>query len=187
MPSAALLRWQNDRVVRLLELEVQHSTTLAIVPPRASLADENLRGFVVLLSAHFQGFCRDLYTEASALITAVAPSTLRLVLQSQCAAQLKLKHNNPTFDHLAEDFDRFGFDLKTALTTVVGNAVHVNHLAILNKWRNFIAHHGTLAPPGPPLTLASAQNWKNSCEWLAVQLDGIMYTQLLAMIGTPPW
>jgi len=31
-------------------------------PPNPPLEDENLRRLIMLLSAHFQGYCRDLYT-----------------------------------------------------------------------------------------------------------------------------
>ncbi len=54
MPSAALLRWQADRLPRLTEIDAHCAATLAITPP-PTLTDENLRGYVMLLSAHFQG------------------------------------------------------------------------------------------------------------------------------------
>jgi hypothetical protein len=59
MPSASLLRWRNDRAQRLGEVETQCAASLALTPPQPNLVEENLRGGVLLLSAHFQGFCRD--------------------------------------------------------------------------------------------------------------------------------
>ncbi|MGH7169053.1 MAG: hypothetical protein ACRELG_02085 [Gemmataceae bacterium] len=56
MPSASLLLWQNDRMPRLQQVDLQCAASLAAVPPNAHLIDENLRGYVVLLSAHFQGW-----------------------------------------------------------------------------------------------------------------------------------
>src|SRR5580692_2807032 len=102
-------------MIRLQQVDIQCSSCQATVPPNTHLIDENLRGYVVLLSAHFQGFCRDLYTEASSLVAAAVPVSLKFMIRTQCDAQLKLRHNNPTFDNLVEDFDRFGFDLKTTL------------------------------------------------------------------------
>jgi hypothetical protein len=52
-------------MVRLAEIDAQCAASQVLAPPNPRLVDENLRGYVVLLSAHFQGFCRDLYTEAA--------------------------------------------------------------------------------------------------------------------------
>ena len=53
MPSTALTFWQTDRVRRLAEVEAQCAAVSALVPPNPRLAEELLRGYVVLLSAHF--------------------------------------------------------------------------------------------------------------------------------------
>jgi hypothetical protein len=50
---------------RLNEVDAHCAAVLALVPPNPAFLDETLRGFVLHLSAHFQGFCRDLYTECS--------------------------------------------------------------------------------------------------------------------------
>ena len=63
MPSRALGIWDGERLPRLALVDGQLA---AVADPR--LTEENLRGFVVLLSAHFQGFCRDLYTEAAIVV-----------------------------------------------------------------------------------------------------------------------
>jgi hypothetical protein len=65
MASAALGRWQNDRMPRLSEVEAHCAAVAALVPQNPTFLDETLRGFVLHLSAHFQGFCRDPYTECS--------------------------------------------------------------------------------------------------------------------------
>src|SRR5208337_1092080 len=83
MPSLALLRWQNERMPRLGEVDNQCAATLALVP-LPKLADENLRGYVMLLSAHFQGFCRDLHTECIQIVTAAVAPAMQLMIQSQC-------------------------------------------------------------------------------------------------------
>ncbi len=186
MPSHSLLRWQNERVPRLNDFAVQAATTLSLVPP-PRLAEENLRGYVALLSAHFQGFCRDLYTEAAGLIAAAAPAHLQAVIQRQATADIKLGTGNPNLQTLSNDFNRFGMDLKALLDANPANILRVNHLALLNKWRNYVVHHGVSAPTGPPLSLPMAQAWQTSCSELAVELDRIMYDKLLALLGAPPW
>jgi len=59
MPSVSLLHWQNDRMPRLTQIDAQCAVSLAATPPNAYWIEENLRGYVVLFSAHFQGFCID--------------------------------------------------------------------------------------------------------------------------------
>ena len=56
MPSASLLHWQSNRLSRLIEIDARMFVSMTGVPPNATLVDENLRGYVLLLSAHFQGF-----------------------------------------------------------------------------------------------------------------------------------
>ena len=73
MPSAAFTRWQNDRLTRLNEVDAHCAAVLAQVPPNPTFLDETLRGFVLHVSAHFQGFCRNLYTECSQIWIAAIP------------------------------------------------------------------------------------------------------------------
>jgi hypothetical protein len=65
MPSASLQRWTNDRLPRLAVIEAQCAASVAALPPNPYLSEENLLGYVVLLTAHFQGYCRDLHSEAA--------------------------------------------------------------------------------------------------------------------------
>jgi hypothetical protein len=157
MPSAALQRWQNDRMPNLTEIDTQCSASLALAPPNPRLVEENLRGYVVLLSAHFQGFCRNLYTEATQIIVSKVRPTLQVLIQAQFSAHRALDHGNPNADNIAKDFDRFGFDIKAALAADPANALRRQHLATLNRWRNVAAHQGTTLPPGGPLSLPALQ------------------------------
>ncbi|MDY3559278.1 hypothetical protein R5W23_006497 [Gemmata sp. JC673] len=182
MPSHSLLRWQTDRVPRLSALDAQ----VASGPP-SLLTDENLRAFVAMLCAHFQGFCRDLYSESVESIVRTFPPGMGLVVRTQFMAQIGLGTGNPTLQTLVRDFDRFGVGVRAALDADPANAVRLNHLALLNQWRNFVVHHGVTAPPGPALTPALPQVWQVSCDGLAAELDRIMYDYLQALFGTPPW
>lgn len=186
MPSAALSRWTNDRMPRLSEVDRHCAAVHALATPTPFLAEESLSGYVMLLSGHFQGFCRDLYTECSQLLTATVPATLQATIQSQCFADLKLNSNNPTVETIRKDFERFAFTLDFHSDPAI--APRVTHLGQLNKWRNAVAHKKASPPVGvPPLTLAAVQNWRNSCDGLATWLDGIMYRELQRILGTAPW
>ena len=186
MPSAALRDWQNDRMPRLAEIDAHCVSTLALVPPNPRLAEESLRAYVMLLSGHFQGFCRDLYTECGQLFTANVAPAMQLAIQLQLVAELKLNNNNPTVETIRKDFERFA--LRLDFRTEPANAPRVTHLGQLNKWRNAVAHQKAGAPAGvPPLVLAGVQSWRTSCDELATWLDGIMYNEMQQVFGIAPW
>lgn len=182
MPSYSLRRWQTDRLPRLSALEGQVAAT-----PPSTLADENLRALVAMLCAHFQGFCRDLYIEAAESVVRTSPAHLTGVVRKQFLAQMVLNTGNPNLQTLDRDFDRFELDLKAELNRVAGNALRLNHLALLNQWRNFVVHHGLTAPAGSSLALPAVQAWLVSCGELATELDRIVYDHLRALLGAPPW
>jgi hypothetical protein len=198
MPSAALTRWQNDRMPRLGHTDAHCAALFA--PPAAAapapaslgpppLAQESLQGYVMLVGGHFQGFCRDLYTECAQLCAAAVPATMRTTIQAQFAAGLALNNGNPTHEIIRKDFERFSFllDLDGAAP---GNPQRITHLGHLNYWRNHVAHQKATPPPaGVPavLTLADIQTWRTSCDGLATSLDDIMKRELTRILGTAPW
>jgi RiboL-PSP-HEPN len=187
MPSRALQQWSNDRMPRLGEIDAHCHRIFSGAPPLPLLAEESLRGYVALLSAHFQGFCRDLYAESAQVVASKVRSSLRLLVQTQFTTKLKLDHGNPNMQNIAEDFDRFGFNLLSIARLHVDFATRRNHLSQLNKWRNAVAHHGP-APHGvPPLTLVLVREWRNSCAGLATQLTDILYSQLRRILRRNPW
>jgi hypothetical protein len=158
MPSVALSDWQNDRMPRLQEIEKQCAASMALAPSNPLLVDENLRGHVVLLSAHFQGYCRDIYTHASQIVVSKARQSLQGLFQTQFAAHCFLDRGNATIDNISKDFARFGVALRVELAKDPFNAFRIQHLSALNQWRNVAAHQGTVQPPGIALTFANLQN-----------------------------
>lgn len=186
MPSRALIQWQNDRMLRLREVEAHCSTVAAAVPQKPNFADETLRGFVLHLSAHFQGFCRDLYTECSQVCIAAMPAGLQPTAQLQFFAHLAVENGNPSHVNLKRDFGRFG----TLLNLQAVNPRQLTDLGHLNAWRNRAAHQGTKPLGGgvpTVLTLARVQGWKASCDGLAASLDAIMRAELLRIMRVAPW
>ncbi len=149
MPSTSLLRWQNDRMRRLGEIDAQCAASLALAPPQPNLVEENLRGYVLLLSAHFQGFCRDLYTECAQIVVSKVRPALQLLIQDQFTAHRKLDHGNPNLQNLKEDFERFDFTLDLA-SADPANPARLQDLALLSRWRNVAAHYGIIPAGTPP-------------------------------------
>lgn len=187
MPSAALLRWQNERLPNLAHVDTQCAASVAAVPANLALIDENYRGYVLLLAAHFQGFCRDLHTECAQIIASKVRPSLEILFQSQFSARRELDRGNANAKNIIEDFSRFGFSMKTQLDAIAGAVALKADLHMLNEWRNAAAHHNTSLPPGGPLTVPLIQGWRNSCNLLATAIDTVLYTQLRARVRRQPW
>jgi hypothetical protein len=186
MPSLSLLHWQNERLPRLMALDTHCGAAATLVPPNPHLAEESLRSYPMLLSGHFQGFCRDLYAECTQIFTNSMPAAAQATIQAQFTCEMQLDLKNPIKENIRKDFERFAFTLNFAADPA--NALRETHLGQLNKWRNAVAHQKVSAPTGvPPLTLAAVQVWRTSCDGLAVWLDSIMHHELSRILGAAPW
>lgn len=185
MPSNSLTLWLNDRTPRLNEVDAQCSASHATLPANPILVDENIRGFLLLLSAHFQGFCRDFYTECAQVLVLRIRPTLQVLVQQQFTAHCSLDHGNPNIGNIKKDFNRFGFSLNMA-SSDPANHTRLADLEQLNRWRNIVAHHGTVPPEGLP-DLITVQGWRTSCNGLATSLDEIMYNRLRKILHRQPW
>ena len=100
-------------------------------------------------------------------------------------AHRSLDHGNPNIENIKKDFNRFGFSLNMAASDPA-NYARLAELKLPNKWRNIVAHHGTVPPGGLPF-LPAIQAWRNSCDGLATSLDGIMYNRLRNLLRRQPW
>lgn len=176
-------------MLRLFEVDAHCASVAGIVPPSLTFLDESLRGYVLHLSAHFQGYCRDLYTECAQIWIGALPASFQATAQAQFSAHLALERGNPNYDNMKKDFNRFGFllDLQTAHAMAPHQLTDLKHL---NSWRNRAAHQGTgpLSPGAPvALTHPTVQGWRASCDGLAITLNDIMHDELLRIMGAAPW
>ena len=116
MPSQSLIRWTNVRLPRLSAYDAECALKFALAPT-PPVAEEMLRGYVMLLSANLQGFCRDIYTESLMIVTVNAP-TLQMMgfIEAMGSAGVELDRVNPKWKSIRADFDRFGFDVGAALS-----------------------------------------------------------------------
>jgi hypothetical protein len=192
MPSDALLAWQNDRVPRLLNVEADCLHLQALHAAAPDRVQEYIRAYAVLLSSEFQGFCRKLHDDcADKLVASVVPAPLQEVLRLQCRYGRKLETGNPNSGNLGADFNRYNFDFWTAVLAIdPGHAARRHRLAMLNAWRNAIAHHhydpvelgGTTT-----LTIVQVRDWRTDCDAFAMTFDEVMRNYLQATTGAPPW
>jgi hypothetical protein len=191
MPSRALLRWHGKRSADLDEIENAHASVGGSGPGRRYATEQINHAYATLLSAQFQGYCRDLHTECSERILAATPAALQQVVRIQFMWRRALDEGNPNPGNVGSDFNRFGEEFwRQVLADRSGNGRRRDLLEELNRWRNAIAHqHFDPARLGGTvvLHLARVRMWRRALNRLARSFDNVMYSYLGTLLGVPPW
>lgn len=192
MPSRALQVWQGASARALNEIEKAHRRVGGRKPGRRVATLRLTQGYVLLLSAQFQRFCRDLHSESFAWILnqqTIRPgvdTTLLAVLTSGRA----LDRGNPSPDNILRDFRAI---CPTFWNDVMQHNAHNvsrrTKLELLNEWRNAIAHHDFTKPNASSerIWLRSVQGWRRACNGLAISFDAVVGASLARLVGKPPW
>ena len=62
-------------------------------------------------------------------------------------------------------------------------------LAMLNAWRNAIAHHDftKAKTPSETLALGRVRAWRRACNGLATSFDAVVRVELTRLVGKRPW
>ncbi len=193
MPSVALQNWSGGRATALDELEHAHRSVGGARPGRRYLTQHINQAYAVLLSAHFQGFCRDLHDECVYhLVAPVVPGVLLATYRSNLLFGRKLDTGNPNAGNIGADFNRLGVAFWPAVDAdSPRNPARRCALDTLNQWRNAIAHND-FAPhmyKGKRLTLhlAQVQDWRRACDGLARSFDNVLRAHVHAAAGAAPW
>lgn len=189
MPSNSLRLWRTARRRQLDEVEAAHGSVGGSGPGRRSATLQLNYSYALLLSANFQGFCRDLHTEvATYLVDRLAVSSFQRTVRELFLAGRKLDTGNPNPGNLGSDFNRFGVDFWTEVNALSPNAtVRRQRLEELNGWRNAIAHNDFSRLGGVRLRIMQVQRWRSACDRLAVSFDSVLSSYLHKETGTIPW
>jgi hypothetical protein len=192
MPSLAFQSWQTTRAVLLDEIESAHRSVGGTGPGRRTATQQLNFAYAVLLSSHFQGFCRDLHTEcADFLSRVITPAPLQATIQAEWYRNRKLDQGNPNPGNIGADFNRFGVVLWRSVQAVdVRNVQRQRLLEALNEWRNAIAHQAfDPAKLGGTTTLqlATVRAWRTACNGLAHSFDAVMHDFIRVNVGASPW
>lgn len=149
------------------------------------------RSFVVMLSAEFQGFCKDLHRECAEHFASLVPNAIEDVILKQFLAQRLLDRGNPNAGNIGADFNRLGLKLFDEVASADTRAIDWRRsLDRLNDWRNAIAHNDiTPSHVGmrTQLTLTQLREWRLACNHLATVFDRVLGRYLQLATGVKPW
>ena len=193
MPSDALIAWQAERKLRLQNVEADCLHLEALHTTDVSRVQEFIRSYAVLLSAEFQGFCRDLHDEcAEKFVDSIKPVALQAVLRAQCRYGRKLDTSNPKSGKPWCRFQPFSVRI---MAHRVGSGhreitARRDRLRMLSEWRNAIAHHDyDPAKLGgiTMLTIPQVDGWRTDCDFLATTFDAVLRKHIEDITGASPW
>ncbi len=172
------------------EIEEAHAALGGKGPGRRFATLQVNHAYVMLLSSQFQGYCRELHTEAVEFLVAnTSPPSVATVLRLVMTQGRRLDQGNPNPGNLGADFSRLGMDFWTQVNKQdVRNKERQTKLEELNSWRNAIAHQDFGKVGGSPkLRLPAVRSWRSACRALAETFDTAVREHLLGMAGTAPW
>ena len=192
MPSLAFQVWSTTRAARLDEIEAAHRSIGGAGPGRRTATQQLNQAYAVLLSAQFQGFCRDLHSECGDTLIrlAVQPAWQRAV-ESELLWNRKLDRGNPNPGNLGADFNRLGIGFwRLVEARHARNTYRKRFLEELSEWRNAIAHQDfnpVKLGGSANLRLRRVRHWRSVCNALAATFDDVMRDFLQSITGVAPW
>lgn len=169
MPSRAFTIWQQERILRLDEIEAAHAAVGGVAPGRRYTTEQVNRAYVMTLAAQFQGFGRDLHSDAALFLADhVEPAPLKPVIAGAIQEGRKLDSGNVNPSNLA-DFSRLGMEFWVQVNALDRrNPRRQRRLEQLSVWRNHVAHEDELTEheaqivSGTSLTLRWAKRWRRA-------------------------
>jgi hypothetical protein len=189
MPSISYRRWRTTR--RAAPDRVQDAHTTVHGAGRREATRQINHGYAVLLAAEFQGYCRELHSEAVRHFVANLPALQRPIVAEALTFNRQLDRGNAQSGSLGSDFGRFGLDWWSEVDAVdpAGPGLR-RSLDELNAWRNAIAHNdfdparlgGTII-----LRLAAVRGWRRTCNQLTRAFDAVLANHLRTVTGHSPW
>lgn len=192
--SASLQKWRTDRAAHLDEFEAAHTALSEGRGDRQHAAVQLNFAYALMLSSEFQGFCRDLHTETTQHLFALAGSKhayLAHVVRARLLEGRKLDQGNPNPGNIGSDFGRFGVDFWPLVEAQdADNRIAKAALDELAIWRNAIAHNDfTASKLGGKvvISLHEVRSWRSHTDRLAANFDNTMRDLLLDWWRPTPW
>ncbi len=175
-------------------MEHAHHALGGSSPGRRYATQQINQSYLVMLSSHFQQFCRDLHSEAvDHMLRGLDPALLPIFL-SALTSDRKLDRGNPTPGNLGSDFGRLGMTFWPDVNVLHRhNAARAKRLELMGHWRNAIAHQdfaGNARHLGgrTEITLADVRQFRRTCEALALGFDRAVLSHIKTVAGaTSGW
>jgi hypothetical protein len=185
-----LQKWEGERATELDRIEAAHRATGGGARGRRWATVQINQAYAMLLSSHFQGFCRDLHSESvDHIVSAIRPVILHTALRAEFVLARKLDRGNPNPGNIGSDFTRLGIDFWSEVwADDVRSLVRQKRIVLMSEWRNAIAHQdfsGKLKPAS--LTLPLIRQWRGGRKGLARSFDRVMARYLGKVVGAAPW
>lgn len=190
MPSQALIDWWGTRARDLDEIETALGALRGAGPGHRRAFDQVVQAYTLLISAHFQGFCRDLHTASvTRLLTSIVAPTLLPILSDELLSRRALDRGNPTPGNIGADFARLGSrfwdDAQTLDARTVARRILLEQL---NEWRNAIAHQDFVrVVGGTRLRLGTVRTYRRACMGLSQTFDQVVRSHIITITGVSPW
>lgn len=186
MISASLQRWQSVRRTELDQIAAAHGAVGGTGPGRRWATLQINQAYAMLLSAQFQGFCRDLHSEyVDHVAYAVSPAALHATLRAEFVLGRKLDRGNPNPGNIGADFERLGLSFWDQVRRVdARNSERQSKLVELNEWPINAVMGRTL---GSPLLAAVVSIVVSLIVVIPVWLTVGQGAGELAHAGALPW
>ena len=180
---------------RFMELEAAHHAVGGQGRGRRYVTEQINRSCIMMVAAQWQGYCRDLHSEAADVLAAAAhPATLQVPIRMALTSARRLDIGNADADDIGSDFGRLGMAFWDEVERLdKRNAQRKMRLRQLYAWRNSIVHedgiHGKKVSlvAGTKPTLRWARIWLAACGELATQFDRAVAAYLTQLTGAAPW
>lgn len=171
-----------------------HVQLTGSAPGRRWLTGQLNRSYIVVLASQFQGYCRDLHSEAAVFLAGLTPSNLAPLIEGSLTLGRYLDRGNPNAGNLGNDFARFGFDFWQAMYGADSrNRRRRERLEQVMIWRNSIAHDARISQDnqqkieGTNPTLTWGKCWRRALGALADSADVVARDEIAALVGQEPW
>jgi hypothetical protein len=190
MASRALDQWTTTRALELDELVAAHHAVGGTGRGRRYTTRQLNHAYLLAVAAQFQGFCRDLHSEAADEIVAVVePAALAVQMRVLLTSNRQLDKGNATPGALGTDFQLLGLRLWPELYAGDQRNERRNaKLEELNQWRNAIAHDDfTKIADGSVLVLKTVKDLRSACSGVARSMDSAVSRYVRLIVGKPPW
>ena len=191
MPSISLQTWQKSSRLKLDEIVGAHRAVGGTGRGRRYATEQLSNAYAVLLSSHFQLFCRDLHSECAQHIVQQLPAALQNVLRGELGNYRRLDRGNANSGNIDADFTRLGFRIWDRVNALDRrNEERRQLLDELNKWRNAIAHQDfdpARFGGRTTLRLSDVNGWRRACNQLARAFDAVTRAYLGTLLGSHPW